>query len=130
MSANMKRGPKHAVFVFTKPAFRANLNLIHMCSLPNFLKNQRSVGLLLLMLLSLVWPTFLRAQEASPFVINEFLANNSANLADEDKEFSDWIEILNTSTSPANLNGYFLTDDAAQLDKWAFPSVDVPGAGR
>ncbi len=101
-----------------------------MSLLPSFLKNRHFVGLfLLLTIVSLSMAPFLQAQEASPFVINEFLANNGANLADEDKEFSDWIEILNTSTSPANLNGYFLTDDAAQLDKWAFPSIDVAGGG-
>lgn len=69
------------------------------------------------------------AQSLSPFVINEFMASNSASIVDENGEYSDWIEIRNTTTNAANLAGYFLTDDPARLTQWAFPSVNVPAAG-
>ncbi len=69
------------------------------------------------------------AQAVSPFVINEFMASNSLTLADENAEFSDWIEILNTTTTSANLAGYSLTDDLAQPTLWRFPSVTIPGGG-
>lgn len=55
-------------------------------------------------------------------VINEFMANNDGDLViDEDGEDSDWIEIYNPSGAVADLGGYFLTDDAGDLTKWAFP---------
>jgi hypothetical protein len=62
--------------------------------------------------------------------ISEFMANNDgALIADEDHEFSDWIEIHNPSGTPAQLQGYFLTDDPADLRKWAFPSVTLAPNG-
>lgn len=57
------------------------------------------------------------------------MASNQRTLADEDGNFSDWIEIQNVSTAAASLSGYFLTDNPADLAKWAFPDVTVePGA--
>ena len=62
-------------------------------------------------------------------LITEFMAANVSTLADEDGEFSDWIEIQNPDTTPISLAGYHLTDDAANLDKWTFPAVTLnPGA--
>ena len=55
-------------------------------------------------------------------VISEFMAANRSALADEDGDFSDWIEIHNPATVPVSLGGYFLTDDAGDLLKWALPS--------
>ena len=60
---------------------------------------------------------------ADGLVINEFLAINDATLADEDAEYSDWIEIFNGSTNTVDLDGWFLTDDAGELDKWRIPSM-------
>ena len=56
-------------------------------------------------------------------VINEFMASNDGALVnDEDGEDSDWIEIYNPSGSITDLEGYYLTDDAGDLTKWAFPA--------
>ena len=56
-------------------------------------------------------------------VINEFMASNDGALvSDEDGEDSDWIEIYNPSGSITDLEGYYLTDDAGDLTKWAFPA--------
>ena len=64
---------------------------------------------------------------ANPF-ISEFMADNGSTLADEDGEFSDWIEIWNSGDTAGNLNGWFLTDDAANTTRWAFPSTPLaPG---
>src|SRR6266513_424236 len=61
--------------------------------------------------------------------ITEFMAANDSVLADEDGEFSDWIEIQNPDSTPISLAGYSLTDNAANLDKWTFPAVTLnPGA--
>ncbi len=63
------------------------------------------------------------AQEAqSPLVISEFLASNLSGLQDEDGDYSDWIEIHNRSAAAINLNGWYLTDDAGDPVRWAFPS--------
>lgn len=58
-------------------------------------------------------------------IISEFCASNDGNYFDEDGDASDWIEIRNSGVSSINLNGWRLTDDAARLSKWLFPSVSL-----
>lgn len=62
---------------------------------------------------------------AEKLIISEFLAINSNNLQDEDKEFSDWIEIQNTGETTINLKGIYLTDNSLNLTKWKFPDVNL-----
>ncbi|MGI8603604.1 MAG: CotH kinase family protein [Verrucomicrobiales bacterium] len=63
-------------------------------------------------------------------LINEFLADNVANLADVDGEFTDWIEIHNPDGVPVNLDGYHLTDDPVDRPtRWTFPAVSIPAGG-
>jgi hypothetical protein len=60
--------------------------------------------------------------------ITEFMAANDSGLADEDGEFSDWIEIHNPDNVPISLAGYHFTDNAANLAKWTVPAVTLnPG---
>ena len=66
---------------------------------------------------------------AGDLVIAEFLASNDNGLRDEDRDRSDWIELLNDSAADIQVNGWFLTDDAEDLDKWRFPDVTL-GAGE
>ena len=62
-------------------------------------------------------------------IISEFMAANASGLADEDGDFSDWIEIHNPAAVPISLAGYHLTDDAANPGKWTFPAMTLnPGA--
>ncbi|MCC7429656.1 CotH kinase family protein [bacterium] len=61
--------------------------------------------------------------------INEIMASNSATVADQDGEFDDWIELYNNSASTLSLNGYFLTDEADSLTKWAFPDTTIAANG-
>ncbi|MCA9263515.1 MAG: lamin tail domain-containing protein, partial [Planctomycetales bacterium] len=58
-------------------------------------------------------------------VLSEFMAANDDSLVDEDGDHSDWIEILNAGNSSAELRGWYLTDDATNLSKWRFPSVEL-----
>ena len=61
--------------------------------------------------------------------ITEFMAANHSALADQDGDFSDWIEIHNPDATPISLAGYHLTDDATKLTQWTFPAVTLaPGA--
>ena len=64
-------------------------------------------------------------------VITEFMASNQATVADEDGDFSDWIEIHNPTTASIPLNLWCLTDSATTLAKWRFPNVTLaPGEFR
>src|SRR5688500_5996956 len=64
-----------------------------------------------------------------PLVISEFMADHSAGLVDENNEFSDWIEIHNPTATAVNVDGYYLTDDAALLTKWRLPAVNIGANG-
>ncbi|MFT5407663.1 MAG: hypothetical protein ACI9NC_000368 [Verrucomicrobiales bacterium] len=57
--------------------------------------------------------------------INEFDATGSENFLDADGDRSDWIELKNTSAVPVPLAGYFLTDDATNLNKWSLPAIEI-----
>ena len=59
-------------------------------------------------------------------IITEFLANNYSTVLDGDGNASDWIEVYNAGDQPLDLEGWYLTDDAGDLRKWAFPSVELP----
>ena len=54
--------------------------------------------------------------------ISEFCAQNNSTLADEDRVYSDWIEIFHEGPTPIDLEGYFLTDDVSDLSQWMFPA--------
>lgn len=61
-------------------------------------------------------------------VISEFMADNETTIADEDGEFSDWVEIHNPTAEAIPLTNWYLTDSASNLTKWRFPAVTIaPG---
>ena len=66
---------------------------------------------------------------ADALMITEIMAINHSTIADEDGEFSDWLEIHNATGAAVRLGGWSLTDDPESLDKWTFPDVAL-GAGR
>jgi len=73
----------------------------------------------ILFALSILIFTELKAQ--SPVRINEVQSVNGNTISDEDGDFEDWIEIVNTSsTTDINLQGYGLTDNDVPY-KWKFP---------
>ncbi|HUT46177.1 MAG TPA: lamin tail domain-containing protein, partial [Sedimentisphaerales bacterium] len=62
-------------------------------------------------------------------VISEFMASNGSKvplaeggLLDEDGESSDWIEIYNPTDQAVHLGGWYLTNDAGNLEQWKFPA--------
>ena len=86
--------------------------------------------LLCSLLLALSVPALRLSVEAQgDVIISEFMADNATTLADEDGQFSDWIEIHNPTLNPINLLGYSLTDDPGLLTKWEFPAVTIPAGG-
>ena len=55
--------------------------------------------------------------------ISEVMSSNGATLRDRFFSSSDWIEIFNPKQEPVDLDGWFLSDDPNELQKWAFPKV-------
>ncbi len=70
-----------------------------------------------------------RMLDAGPLVISEFMAANAETLADEDGDSSDWIEIHNPSNTTLDLDGWYLTDDPDNLNRWEFPPVILETGG-
>jgi CotH kinase protein/Lamin Tail Domain/Secretion system C-terminal sorting domain len=67
---------------------------------------------------------------AGDVVINEFMAINQNTVTDANGEFEDWIELHNNLSAPVSLEGSYLSDDAANPLKWAFPqSTVIPANG-
>ncbi len=77
-------------------------------------------------LLIFVSVTALTASRAfADLQITEFMAVADPNFPDADGAPSDWIEISNTGAETASLDGYFLTNNATDLTRWAFPDVEI-----
>lgn len=53
-------------------------------------------------------------------VINEVMTRNISTFKDDDGHYNNFIELLNTGSSSVNLNGYRLTNNINQPDKWIF----------
>jgi hypothetical protein len=68
-------------------------------------------------------------QPVIPPTISEFLTSNAAGLEDQFGETPDWIEIANPNGFDLSLDGYYLTDNAANPTKWRIPAVNVPANG-
>jgi len=54
-------------------------------------------------------------------LINELLSDNGVTIADSNGQFEDFFELYNTTNSPINLTGIYVTDDATNLTKWMLP---------
>ena len=69
------------------------------------------------------------AGHADPLIIAEFMAANDTTVLDADGDSPDWIEVVNTSLTVVDAEGWYLTDEANLLTKWRFPPVQLaPGA--
>ena len=62
------------------------------------------------------------APSSDPLAINEVVASNRAGAADEAGEREDWLEVHNRGDAPVELAGYTLSDEEADLGRWAFPA--------
>ncbi len=56
--------------------------------------------------------------------LSEIVSKNENSLEIDD-ESPDWIEIGNTSNLTVDLSGYYLSDDADNPTKWAFPTCEI-----
>src|SRR4051812_7454004 len=73
------------------------------------------------------------SQAATPTVsINELMASNVRAFPDvvDFEDYPDWIELKNSDSSPASLDGYFLSDSPSNPFKWAVPAgASIPANG-
>jgi hypothetical protein len=53
------------------------------------------------------------------------MSSNRATIADEDGDYSDWIELYNSGHTAISLAGYWLSDDPTDPLKWEFPAVTL-----
>ncbi|MEA3445545.1 MAG: lamin tail domain-containing protein [Bacteroidota bacterium] len=61
--------------------------------------------------------------EIPEIVINEFMAGNSATIADNYNEYEDWIEIYNKGNTPVNVGNMYITDDLSDPTKYQIPDL-------
>jgi len=62
----------------------------------------------------------------SQVVINEFQVDNSKTYEDaSSNEYSDWIELFNTSNQAVDISNYYLTDDIYEVEKWTIPAGTI-----
>lgn len=76
-------------------------------------------SLLLFLFLSLSSPTV-----AQQIRFNEAQSSNT-QFFDEDGDPPDWFELYNEGNSTTSLNGWTITDDIAQPDKWTLPNLTL-----
>jgi hypothetical protein len=63
-------------------------------------------------------------------LINEIVASNSSSAYDLNAEADDWVELYNTTATPIDLSGMYLSDEPINLMKWAFPlGTSIPANG-
>ncbi len=61
----------------------------------------------------------------TPMYVSEFMANNDTTLADEDGDFSDWIEIHNRNPYRVDVEGHQIDDDLNRNGAWTFPHMHI-----
>ncbi len=57
----------------------------------------------------------------SGIIINEYMNDNTRTVYDSDGDYSDWVELYNTTGEDIDLTACFLSDSEQELDKWSFP---------
>lgn len=57
------------------------------------------------------------------------MSSNTSGLVDEDGDYSDWVEIYNTTGTEISLQNYSLSDVLSDEQKWIFPNVTIDSAG-
>lgn len=80
----------------------------------------------LCLILISAWSNSLYAQE---IIINEVMSSNSFTIADEDGDYEDWIELHNHGNVSVNLEGWFLSDDYENPQRWEIPAIIIPANG-
>ncbi len=75
---------------------------------------------------------FLKASGAEPGAIriSEIMSGEQTVLPDSQGDFSDWIELYNTTDRTIRLAGWTLSDDPNVPDKWLIPALELQAGER
>ena len=60
-----------------------------------------------------------------PLIINELMGKNDTTIMDIDGDYSDWLELYNTSPDTISLNGFYLTDKINNPYKFRLPDIGL-----
>lgn len=75
------------------------------------------------------WLMSMHAGDRMHIVISEVMTANNCTALTPEGKVSDWVELHNVGSSPAVLDGTYLSDDPADPFKWQIPSLTLqPGA--
>ena len=71
----------------------------------------------------------LRALNKTGVYITEVMASNGDVITTTGSDFTDWVELYNSSSEAVDLSGYGLSDNIGRARKWQFPegTVIMPG---
>ena len=58
-------------------------------------------------------------------VINEIMSANGNTIMDDFGDYSDWVELYNSSSETISVYQWCLSDDENELDKWQFPDTTI-----
>jgi len=67
--------------------------------------------------------------EYAGLLISEVMSANHTAVTDENGNYSDWIEIWNSTDQPISLNGVGLSDRSDSI-RFLFPDISLPAGGR
>ncbi len=71
--------------------------------------------------------------QVGDILINEFMASNNETSIPGHPDNDDWIELRNTTSSPIDISGFYITDKLSESMKFQLPiapgSVIVPANG-
>ena len=84
-----------------------------------------SILFIIISLLVFLLPNTNKNYIKSKIYINEIMASNYSSLKDNYGEYSDYIEIYNSTDNTIDLDGYYLSDSEYQTDKWKFTEVKI-----
>lgn len=68
-------------------------------------------------------------QEKAYIMINEVCSNNFTLVQDENDKYRDYVELYNPGEESVPLDGYYLSDDENDLQKYSLDSVCIPPKG-
>jgi Lamin Tail Domain len=62
--------------------------------------------------------------------LNEVQITNGSTLADEDSDYTDWIELYNAGNTTVDLSQYYLSDKLQNPMQWQLPDLQLDGGER
>ncbi len=63
-------------------------------------------------------------------LLNEFMAQNNSTIQDEEGAWEDWVELYNLGGDTLRLEGFALTDNFNNMQKWVFPDTVITPGGH